>query len=166
MKSQGSGSIITTASVAGTGGGYGPHIYSAVKAAVINLSRSVAQELGPFKVRVNTVCPGFINTPIFAGQLALADKERDFVAPLAQVSSMAQPITRAGLPQDIANAVCFLASDDSDFITGHALVVDGGMTLGAWRHPDLGPGTIDVIGQILGIDDMASTDMVYHADQG
>jgi NAD(P)-dependent dehydrogenase (short-subunit alcohol dehydrogenase family) len=166
MKSQGFGSIVTTASVAGTGGGYGPHVYSAVKAAVINLSRSVAQELGPFKVRVNTVCPGFINTPIFAGQLALADKEKDFVAPLEQISSMAQPITRAGLPQDIANAVCFLASDDSDFITGHALVVDGGMTLGAWRHPDLGPGTIDVIGQILGIDDMASTDMVYHADQG
>jgi NAD(P)-dependent dehydrogenase (short-subunit alcohol dehydrogenase family) len=166
MKSQGFGSIVTTASIAGTGGGYGPHVYSAVKAAVINLSRSVAQELGPFKVRVNTVCPGFINTPIFAGQLALADKEKDFVAPLEQLSSMAQPITRAGLPQDIANAVCFLASDESDFITGHALVVDGGMTLGAWRHPDLGPGTIDAIGQILGIDDMASTDMVYHADQG
>ena len=52
MKNQGSGSIITTASVAGTGGGYGPHVYSAVKSAVINLSRSVAQELGPFKVRV------------------------------------------------------------------------------------------------------------------
>ena len=71
MKSQGFGSIVTTASIAGTGGGYGPHVYSAVKAAVINLSRSVAQELGPFKVRVNSVCPGFINTPIFAGQMAL-----------------------------------------------------------------------------------------------
>jgi len=79
---------------------------------------------------------------------------------------MAQPITRAGLPQDIANAVCFLASDDSDFITGHALVVDGGMTLGAWRHPDLGPSTIEAIGQLLGIDDLADVDMVYHADEG
>ena len=166
MKSQGFGSIVTTASIAGTGGGYGPHVYSAVKAAVINLSRSVAQELGPFKVRVNSVCPGFINTPIFAGQRALADKETDFVAPLEQISSMAQPITRAGLPQDIANAVCFLASDDSDFITGHALVVDGGMTLGAWRHPDLGPSTIETIGQLLGIDDLADVDMVYHADEG
>jgi NAD(P)-dependent dehydrogenase (short-subunit alcohol dehydrogenase family) len=165
MKSQGFGSIVTTASVAGTGGGYGPHVYSAVKAAVINLSRSVAQELGPFKVRVNSVCPGFINTPIFAGQMALADKEKDFVAPLEEVSSMAQPITRAGLPQDIANAVCFLASDDSDFITGHALVVDGGMTLGAWRHPDLGPDLGETIGEILGIGDMADVDMVFHADQ-
>jgi NAD(P)-dependent dehydrogenase (short-subunit alcohol dehydrogenase family) len=165
MKSQGFGSIVTTASVAGTGGGYGPHVYSAVKAAVINLSRSVAQELGPFKVRVNSVCPGFINTPIFAGQMALADKDKDFVAPLAELSSMAQPITRAGLPQDIANAVCFLASDDSDFITGHALVVDGGMTLGAWRHPDLGPDLGETIGEILGIGDMADVDMVFHADQ-
>ncbi|MEJ2533364.1 MAG: glucose 1-dehydrogenase [Halioglobus sp.] len=164
MKSQGFGSIITTASIAGTGGGYGPHIYSAVKAAVINLSRSVAQELGPFKVRVNAVCPGFINTPIFAGQLALADRDRDYVSPLEGISSLAQPISRAGLPQDIANAVCFLASDESDFITGHALVVDGGMTLGAWRHPDLGPDMFETIGQVLGTPDLADVDMVYHAD--
>jgi NAD(P)-dependent dehydrogenase (short-subunit alcohol dehydrogenase family) len=164
MKKQGSGSIITTASVAGTGGGYGPHIYAAVKAAVINLSRSVAQELGPFKVRVNSVCPGFINTPIFAGQLALKDKDKDFISPLKDMSAFAQPITRPGLPEDIANAVCFLASDESDFITGHALVVDGGMTLGSWRHPDLGPGLGEAIGEILGTGDISSIDAVYHAD--
>ena len=164
MKAQGFGSIITTASIAGTGAGYGPHIYSAVKSAVINLSRSVAQELGPFKVRVNTVCPGFINTPIFAGQLALDDKEKDFVTPLKELSAMAQPITRAGLPQDIANAVCFLAGDESDFITGHALVVDGGITLGSWNHPDLGPGFGDAIKEILGTGDLSKLDMVYHAD--
>lgn len=165
MCRQGSGSIITTASIAGTGGGYGPHIYSAVKAAVINLSRSVAQELGPFKVRVNTVCPGFINTPIFAGQLAFTDKGRDLAAPLEAVSALAQPITRAGQPEDIANAVCFLASDESTFITGHALVVDGGMTLGAWRHPDLGPSLDESVAQMLGIEDISAIDMVYHADQ-
>jgi len=164
MKNQGFGSIVTTASIAGTGGGYGPHVYSAVKAAVINLSRSVAQELGPFKVRVNTVCPGFINTPIFAGQLALADESKDFVSPLKEVSSFAQPITRAGLPEDIANAVCFLASDESDFITGHALVIDGGMTLGSWRHPDLGPGFAETISEILGTGEWSDVDMVYHAD--
>ena len=164
MKNQGSGSIITTASVAGTGGGYGPHVYSAVKSAVINLSRSVAQELGPFKVRVNSVCPGFINTPIFAGQLALADKDKDFVSPLKEISAFAQPITRAGLPEDIANAVCFLASDESDFITGHALLVDGGLTLGSWRHPDLGPGMIEAVSEILGLGDPSELDAVYHAD--
>jgi len=164
MKNQAFGSIVTTASIAGTGGGYGPHVYSAVKAAVINLSRSVAQELGPFRVRVNTVCPGFINTPIFAGQLALADESKDFVSPLKEVSSFAQPITRAGLPEDIANAVCFLASDESDFITGHALVIDGGMTLGSWRHPDLGPGFAETISEILGTGEWSDVDMVYHAD--
>jgi NAD(P)-dependent dehydrogenase (short-subunit alcohol dehydrogenase family) len=166
MKRQGGGSIITTASVAGTGGGYGPHVYSAVKSAVINLSRSVAQELGPYKVRVNTVCPGFINTPIFAGQLALQDQDRDFAELTKSVSQYTQPIDRPGLPQDIANAVCFLASDESDFITGHALVVDGGLTLGAWQHPDLGPGLFDQVGQIMGVSDIAELDMVYHADQG
>jgi NAD(P)-dependent dehydrogenase (short-subunit alcohol dehydrogenase family) len=164
MKRQGSGSIITTASVAGMGGGYGPHVYSAVKSAVINLSRSVAQELGPFKVRVNTVCPGFINTPIFAGQLALRDRDRDFGELTRPVSRYAQPIDRPGLPEDIANAVCFLASDESDFITGHALVVDGGLTLGAWQHPDLGPGLFDRVGEILGVEDISELDLVYHAD--
>ena len=164
MKNQGFGSIVTTASVAGTGGGYGPHIYSAVKAAVINLSRSVAQELGPFKVRVNSVCPGFINTPIFAGQQALADQNKDFVTPLKELSALAQPITRAGLPEDIANAVCFLASDESDFITGHALVVDGGITLGAWSHPDLGPGLGEAVAEILGLGAPSELDAVYHAD--
>ena len=164
MKKQGAGSIITTASIAGTGGGYGPHVYSAVKSAVINLSRSVAQELGPFRIRVNTVCPGFINTPIFAGQLALKDRDRDFAELTRSVSRYAQPIDRPGLPEDIANAVCFLASDESDFITGHALVVDGGMTLGAWQHPDLGPGMFDQIGEIFGVDDVNEIDLVYHAD--
>lgn len=164
MKAQGFGSIVTTASVAGTGGGYGPHVYSAVKAAVINLSRSVAQELGPFNIRVNSVCPGFINTPIFAGQLALTEKDKDFVTPLKEVSALAQPITRAGLPEDIANAVCFLASDESDFITGHALLVDGGLTLGQWKHPDLGPGMFEAIQEVLGTGDFTELDAVYHAD--
>ncbi len=164
MKKQGSGSIITTASIAGTRGGYGPHVYSAVKSAVINLSRSVAQELGPFKIRVNTVCPGFINTPIFAGQLALREKDRDFGELTRSVSRYAQPIDRPGLPEDIANAVCFLASDESDFITGHALVVDGGITLGAWKHPELGPGFFEELGQVLGVGDLDKLDMVYHAD--
>ena len=88
----------------------------------------------------------------------------DAIAPLKELSGLAQPITRAGLPQDIANAVCFLASDVSDFITGHARVVDGGMTLGAWRHPDLGPSFIETIGESLGISDIKAVDLVYHAD--
>ncbi len=126
MKAQGTGSIVTTASVAGTGGGYGPHVYTAVKAAVINLSRSVAQELGPFGVRVNSVCPGFINTPIFLGQAGLQGDHSKALEGLQEVAAFAQPIGRAGMPEDIANAVCFLASDESSFITGQPIVVDGG----------------------------------------
>jgi NAD(P)-dependent dehydrogenase (short-subunit alcohol dehydrogenase family) len=164
MKAQGGGSIISTASVAGTGGGYGPHMYSAIKAAVINLSRSVAQELGPFKVRVNSLCPGAIATPIFAGQMALQDKDRDFTEGLDTIMPFMQPITRPGLPEDIANAACFLASDEADFITGHALVVDGGLTLGAWQHPDLGPGLSESIAEILDIADIKDIDAVYHAE--
>jgi NAD(P)-dependent dehydrogenase (short-subunit alcohol dehydrogenase family) len=135
-----------------------------VKSAVINLSRSVAQELGPFMVRVNTVCPGFINTPIFAGQLAMQDKARDYSETIKPISELAQPISRPGLPEDIANAVCFLAGDESTFITGHALVVDGGMTLGAWQHPDVGPDLTQTIAAMLGVTDLKEIDMVYHAD--
>jgi NAD(P)-dependent dehydrogenase (short-subunit alcohol dehydrogenase family) len=165
MKAQGSGSIITTASIAGTGAGYGPHVYSAVKAAVINLTRSVAQELGPAGVRVNSVCPGFISTPIFGGQAYLQDPAKVNIEGLKEVQPYMQPITRAGLPEDIANAVCFLASDEASFITGHALVVDGGITLGAWQHPELGGGMLDTVSQILGIEDISTVDMVYHAEE-
>ena len=163
MREQGSGSIVTTASIAGTGGGYGPHVYSAVKAAVINLTRSVAQELGPHNVRVNAVCPGFINTPIFLGHTAHENDPAASLEALKEIAALSQPITRAGLPGDIANAVCFLASDESSFITGQPLVVDGGMTLGAWQHPDLGGGFGDTIREIIG-KDLSEVDMVYHAD--
>jgi len=95
---------------------------------------------------------------------ALADKNKDFVSPLKEVSALAQPITRAGMPEDIANAVCFLASDESDFITGHALLVDGGLTLGSWSHPDLGPGPGEAVAEILGLGAPSELDAVYHAD--
>ena len=131
MKQQKSGSIISTASVAGLRTGMAPHTYSAAKAAVIHLTRSVAMELGESGVRVNCICPGGIATPIFGKAFGLDDEGADRVArmmrmPLAQM----QPIRRAGLPDDIANAALWLASDDSSFVNGHALVVDGGLTGG------------------------------------
>ncbi len=105
-------------------------------AGVINLTRSVAQQLGPFNVRVNAICPGGIATPIFAGQIALDTTTNiDFAEAAKPVLEKAQPIPRAGLPVDIANAACFLASDEASFISGHALVVDGAMTAGEW-HTD------------------------------
>ncbi len=162
MKAAGGGSIISTASVAGLRGGYGPHIYSATKAAVVNLTRSVALELGPSHIRVNAICPGGIATPIFAGQLAVSGANADYAELVKPGLAMMQPIPRAGAPEDIANAACFLASDESSFITGHALVVDGGLTAGNWVHPDFGRGFLDGFAQLLGIDDIRNVDMVYH----
>jgi NAD(P)-dependent dehydrogenase (short-subunit alcohol dehydrogenase family) len=128
MKRQGKGSIINTASVAGLRTGLGPHVYSALKAAVAHLSRSVAMELGESGVRVNAICPGGIVTPIFGRAFGLDDEQtRERTALLNEIFSAVQPIRRAGQPEDIANAAVFLASDRSEFINGHALVVDGGL---------------------------------------
>jgi NAD(P)-dependent dehydrogenase (short-subunit alcohol dehydrogenase family) len=128
MTQQGSGSIISTASVAGLQAGYGPHIYSAAKAAVVHLTRSVAMELGESGVRVNCICPGGIATPIFGAALGVSGAETDRVAETMKVLLTAfQPIQRAGLPEDIARAALWLASDDSSFVNGHALIVDGGL---------------------------------------
>ncbi|HTI53400.1 MAG TPA: glucose 1-dehydrogenase [Verrucomicrobiae bacterium] len=131
MKRQGGGSIISTASVAGLQAGYGPHVYSAAKAAVVHLTRSVAMELGESGVRVNCICPGGIATPIFGSALGLAGPAADRVAELMKTLLAArQPIQRAGLPEDIARAALWLASEESSFVNGHALIVDGGLTGG------------------------------------
>lgn len=131
MKAQGTGCIISTASVAGVGIGFGPHIYSAAKAAVIHLTKSVANELGEHGVRVNAICPGGIATPIFGKGMGLDAEQADLTVELMKVRlAQGQPIRRAGVPQDIAEAAAWLASDAASFVTGHALVVDGGITTG------------------------------------
>lgn len=131
MRDQRSGSIISTASVAGLDTSFGPHVYDAAKAAVIHLTKSVAKELGESNVRVNCICPGFIATPIFGKSHGLATQVADqTVEPVKEWLSEAQPIPRAGLPQDIANAALWLASDESTFVSGHALVVDGALLAG------------------------------------
>ena len=128
MKKQGSGSIISTASVAGLRTGFGPHTYSAAKAAVIHLTHSVAMELGESGVRVNCICPGGIATPIFGKSMGLSPERAEEVIPLMKgVLENFQPIKRTGLPDDIARAALWLASDESGFVNGHALVVDGGL---------------------------------------
>jgi len=128
MKRQASGSIISTASVAGLRTGNGPHVYSAAKAAVIHLTRSVAMELGESGVRVNCICPGGIATPIFGKGLGMSPEQADTTIPLMKgVLERLQPIQRPGEPLDIAQAALWLASDESSFVNGHALVVDGGL---------------------------------------
>jgi NAD(P)-dependent dehydrogenase (short-subunit alcohol dehydrogenase family) len=127
MKAQGSGSIISTSSVAGIMAGDGPHIYTTAKAAVIQLTKSVALELAEHSVRVNAICPGGIVTPLVMGGIPnnpqLEGLARKGLAKF-------QPIPRAGEPLDIAQAALWLASDESTFVTGLALVVDGGATVG------------------------------------
>jgi NAD(P)-dependent dehydrogenase (short-subunit alcohol dehydrogenase family) len=125
------GSIISTASVAAMVAGYSPHAYAAAKAAVIQLTKSVALELAEARVRVNCICPGFIATPLALNTVGKADAEME---PRKAWMSGAQPIERPGEPRDIAEMALFLASDRSSFITGQAFVVDGGFQAGrAWR---------------------------------
>ena len=112
-------SIINTASIAGMSGGGGPQAYSAAKAAVINLSQTTALELGEFKIRVNSISPGAISTPLLNG---LSEDWDERIKGL-------QPIEELGQPLDIAYAALFLASDESRFVTGHNLCVDGGLTV-------------------------------------
>jgi NAD(P)-dependent dehydrogenase (short-subunit alcohol dehydrogenase family) len=113
------GSMINTASIAGFSGDGGPMIYSAAKAAVISLTQSAAVELAPDFIRVNAICPGFISTPLAHGGKV------DKIEPLFAKS---QPWPEAGQGEHIAGAALFLASDDARFVTGEALVVDGGLT--------------------------------------
>jgi len=124
MRKAGGGAIISTASVAGIRGFVGLHAYCAAKAGVVNLTRSAALELGKDKIRVNCICPGGINTPILHRNLpGVKDAMEQWMA-------KGQPIPRAGHPDDIAGMVLYLASDDGEWVTGQAMIVDGGLTSG------------------------------------
>ena len=122
MRAQGRGVIVNTASISGTGGDYGLSSYNAAKAGVINLTRSAALENARHNIRVNCVCPGFIDTrasQILGG--ARADEVR-------RQHAAVHPIGRVGEAGEIASTVLFLASDEASFITGAAIVADGGLT--------------------------------------
>lgn len=131
MRAQGGGSIVSTASIAGLQNGFGPLLYSMAKASIVHMTRVAAAQLGPLNIRVNCICPGLIATPIFAKGIGLATQVADqTVSAIVDAAKNAQPIPRAGLPEDIAEAALFFASDGSRFVNGHALVVDGGITVG------------------------------------
>jgi NAD(P)-dependent dehydrogenase (short-subunit alcohol dehydrogenase family) len=132
MVKQGAGSIINNGSVAAIRAGLSSSMaYSAAKAAVVHLSNCVAMQLGEKNVRVNCISPGAIATGIFAKAFGLKGEAADQTAETIKAGiAKAQPIPRAGITDDIANAAVFLASDQSTFINGHNLVVDGGMVGG------------------------------------
>jgi NAD(P)-dependent dehydrogenase (short-subunit alcohol dehydrogenase family) len=134
MKARGGGAIVNTASIAGLQAGYGPIAYSVAKAGVLHLTRLAAAEFSRHNVRVNAICPGLILTNIFTAADDLSDAAKERVkAELARTAPAAQPVKKPGLPADIAQACLYLASDESGFVTGTHLVVDGGMTVGP-RH--------------------------------
>jgi len=116
------GVIINTASTAGVRAGLGPHIYTAAKHGVIGLSQSVAPELGPKGIRCNVICPGGTVTGLTA-RLAVGDHRN--LEGATKVIGNANPMGRGGRVEDIANAVCFLASDEASFVNGAVFVVDG-----------------------------------------
>ena len=117
------GSIICTASVAGLRSGAGGPAYSASKAGVISLVRTAAQQLTGSNVRVNAICPGLIETGMteFVYERAREKGQGDKIGHL-------NPLQRGGEPDEIAKAALFLASDESSYVNGHALVVDGGLS--------------------------------------
>ena len=138
MKRQRAGAIINNGSIAAHLAGYSSSmIYSAAKAAVVHLTRCVAMELGESGVRVNSVSPGAIATGILAKALGMQDSTKaDALADKIKIAyASMQPIPRAGLPDDIAQCVCWLASDRASFVNGEDIVVDGGVIGGRMFTP-------------------------------
>jgi NAD(P)-dependent dehydrogenase (short-subunit alcohol dehydrogenase family) len=115
MLKTGGGTIVNTASMYGWVGSPGSAAYNAAKGGVLNLTRSLALEYAEQNIRVNSLCPGFIDTPI------IPEESKKALA-------AATPVKRLGKAEEMAKAVLFLASDDSSFMTGNSLTVDGGYT--------------------------------------
>ncbi|WP_419918473.1 SDR family NAD(P)-dependent oxidoreductase [Candidatus Poriferisocius sp.] len=118
-----SGSIITIASVEGLEGCEGGSTYNASKGGVVLLTKNIASDYGPAGIRANAICPGFIDTPMFQAVIAP-------LGPIADSIREQHKLKRWGRPSEIAGAAFFLACDDSSFVTGVALPVDGGYTAG------------------------------------
>jgi NAD(P)-dependent dehydrogenase (short-subunit alcohol dehydrogenase family) len=120
MLEQGSGAIVNVASMAGVTGLYDAHAYTAAKGALVNLTRSMAITYAKQGVRTNAVCPGFVDTPMIAPVINIFDD--------AATAAALSPMGRPARPEEIANALLFLASDEASYCNGAALVVDGGCT--------------------------------------
>lgn len=133
MKASGGGVIINNTSVAALRYGQGSLLYSALKAAVTHYTKLAGVELAPQGIRVNCISPGAIATPIFWGGSAVANTRSDEsnarkLEKLKSNLARATPIGKTGLPEDIAEAALYLASDAARFVNSHDLVVDGGRT--------------------------------------
>lgn len=140
-------SIVNTASIAGLAAGFSPTAYAVAKCGVIHLTKVGATDLAKHNIRMNAICPGFIQTNIFSSTLEIPEDKREAANNVIfEISNHTQPVKRGGQPLDIANMVAFLASKDAGFITGSHFVVDGGITTGqphSW-NPDA-PGMFDAL---------------------
>ena len=149
MRARGGGSIVNTASVARLAAGWGPYAYSTAKGAVIHLTKVAAAQLARERIRVNAICPGLIATSIFGASIGMTREVADqLAARIAEGAPKMQPIPKAGLPEDIARACLYLACDDSPFVTGTHVLVDGGLTTGhrhAWDPNAVSP-ILDMLG--------------------
>lgn len=126
------GAIAMTSSVAGVQGGLGPHAYSVAKSGVVGLARSAAAELAAHRIRVNAIAPGSIVTSMTAHVIA---GDPDALDAAAKGIGSRSPLGRAGVPDDIAQAVLYLLSDAGSYVTGQTLVIDAGVTSGASMNP-------------------------------
>lgn len=140
-------SIVNTASVAGLGAGYSPTAYAVAKCGVIHLTKVGATDLAKHQIRMNAICPGFIQTNIFTSSMEVPEDKREAANQIIfEIANHTQPVQRGGRPEDIANMVAFLASKEAGFITGAHFVVDGGITTGqphSW-NPEA-PGIFDAL---------------------
>ena len=126
LEASGRGSIVNQASVAALVGIAGFAAYCAAKGAIVSLTRSMAVDLAPLRIRVNALCPGTVYTPLME-PLMRERGDGDLDLGLAR-TAVKYPIGRIGTPEEVANAAAFLASDECGFVTGSILTVDGGMT--------------------------------------
>jgi NAD(P)-dependent dehydrogenase (short-subunit alcohol dehydrogenase family) len=122
MKEQGTGAIVNVSSLAGLVGLPSQAAYSLSKGAIVTLTKAIAAEAGPHGVRANAVCPGFVDTDL--GRAFFETRENPEEA--RERMEAQYPLKRLGEPEEVAGAVSFLASEDASYVTGHALVVDGG----------------------------------------
>ena len=125
MSARGSGRVVNIASDAGRVGSSGESVYSACKGGIIAFSKTIAREMARKQINVNVVCPGPTDTALFRDFAGGGEGGEKLKTALAK----AIPFGRLGQPDDLAGAVCFLASDDAAFITGQVLSVSGGLTM-------------------------------------
>ena len=122
MRARGGGGIMFTASIAGLVGSMLMPVYSAAKFAVVGLTKSLAQTLAPDNIRLNVVCPGLTDTPMLPQFMSrggnIEESKKRYLAGV--------PMTRVGRPEEMANAALWLASDEASYVTGVALLIDGG----------------------------------------